>query len=332
MTMNRFNRLTLLVMSLILLLSVSYSLTPASKAHAATGPGGLSYTGNLTWNASTGTLTFTSSGSIQGFYYNVPTTVTKVIIKANVRVTGGFKFYGNATIEGENWNTSEIYGTSEQRYTQNRGLNPWQHNAIEMVGTGTLYVKKLKSLNPRGYHISGYGTSTIIHADNVRLIDNRGGDQNNSDGFIGSNGSSIKNSYIKTGDDAIKLYRNMTIENVEIRMLRNGAPIQFGWNNDDNQNVTATINNLTVVGESPNNYYNLAVFTWVNQNNTSTKNITINGINVQVPGAKLFQLNPSPGTANITMTGASISVGSYGVKNTSGTIKINGSTAQSNTY
>ncbi|MBO2943384.1 hypothetical protein JJQ72_05225 [Paenibacillus sp. F411] len=321
-----------LVLFLVFSMISASMLSATGNVHAATGPGGLNYSGGLTWNSSTGTLTFTGTGSIQGFYYDVPTTVKKVVIKSNVTVTGAFKFYGNATIEGENQNTSVIYGTPEQKYTQNRGLNPWEHNAIALMSNATLNVKNLKTLNPRGYHISGYGSATVIHADRVSLIDDRGGDQNNSDGFIGSNGSSIKNSFIKTGDDSIKLYRNMTIENVEIHMLRNGAPIQFGWNDDDNQNVTATITGLKVVGKSPNNYYNLAVFTWLNNNNTSTKNITISDVDIQVPGAKLFQLNPSGGTANITMTGATIQTGTYGVKNTKGTISINGSTQQKNNY
>ncbi|MEK3885146.1 sugar-binding protein [Paenibacillus sp. PL2-23] len=294
---------------------------------------GLRYTqGGSLWDAASGTLTFTKSGTIDGFFYQVPSAVKKVFIASNVTVTGGFLFSSSATIEGESWDTSVIYGTPEQRYSQNRGLNPWQLNAIEMRGNGTLHVKNLKSLNPKGYHISGYGSGTVIHVDHVQMIDDRGGDQNNGDGFVGTDGSSIRNSFISTGDDAIKLYRNMTIENVEIEMLHNGAPIQLGWNDDENQVVNASIKDLKVVGKSPSETYNLGVFSWVHGTTAKTRNLTIDGLYVNAPGAQLFRINSPNAKLNMNIVDANIITGVYGTVKSTGAITINGSTERSNYY
>ena len=284
-----------------------------------------------TWDAQTGTLTFTESGEIGDFFYKVPEDVKNILIKQNVTVTGGFKFYHDATIEGESWDTSIIYGTDEQRYTQNNNLNPWEYNAIGVHADVTVHVKNLQVLNPKGYCVSGYEPASIIHVQHVKMIDDRGGDQNNSDGFIGANGSSLRDVYFDLGDDTIKLYRDMTIEDVEINMQHNGAPIQIGWNDDNNGDVTATIKNLKITG-SQEDGYNLAVFSWVNENHTKTVDLTIDGLYIEVPKAALFKLSPPNATANFTFNNANILTAIYGAVAPSGNIVINDATDQTNYY
>ena len=175
----------------------------------------------------------------------------------------------------------------------------------------TVHVKNLQVLNPKGYCVSGYEPASIIHVQHVKMIDDRGGDQNNSDGFIGANGSSLRDVYFDLGDDTIKLYRDMTIEDVEINMQHNGAPIQIGWNDDNNGDVTATIKNLKITGNQEDGY-NLAVFSWVNENHTKTVDLTIDGLYVEVPEAALFKLSPPNATANFTFNNANILTAIYG--------------------
>ena len=314
--------------------SLKLSSQSAPVEQVETAPGLFYDKDGATWDASTGIITFTKSGSIKDFFYRVPTTVNKIIIKSDVTVTGAFKFFGTCTIEGENWDTSVIYGTSERRYSQNNNLNPWQQNAIAMEAPGTLTVKNLKTLNPRGYNISGYAKDSVIQCEKVKMIDDRGGDQNNSDGFVGQDGSYLKDCYIDVGDDAVKLYRSIDLENVTIKMQHNGAPLQLGWNDDDDRTVISNIKNLTVIGTASDESYNRGVISWVNKGkNKGPRTVNITDCKILVPGASLFELNPPQGAANITIKNGNIATGIYGVNKTANSkISINGSSDKSNYY
>ncbi len=316
----------------ILVIGILFTMLFTACGQAETTRADLLYpeTGYI-WDEKTATLTFTESGEIGDFFYKVPEDVKNILIKEGVTITGGFKFYHDATIEGESWDTSIIYGTDEQRYTQNNNLNPWEYNAIGVHADATVNVRKLQVLNPRGYCISGYEPASIIHVEHVKMIDDRGGDQNNSDGFIGANGSTLKDVYFDLGDDTIKLYRDMAIEDVEIHMQHNGAPIQIGWNDDNNGGVTATIKNLKITGDQEEGY-NLAVISWVNENHTKTVDLTIDGLYIEVPEAALFKLAPPNATANFTFDNANILTAIYGSVTPSGTISINGLTDETNYY
>jgi hypothetical protein len=297
----------------------------------ARNPSWITYTGRTSWDAGTGTLTFLSTGSFpqSSFFWRAPREVKQVVIAPSVTVTGGIKADHDMTIEGRDRETSVLFGTAEQRWPQNRGIAPWTVSAIEGLSRPTLTIRNLTSRNPRGYNISNWGG--VTHVDNVSLIDDRGGDQNNSDGFVGGNGSTIKNSYIRTGDDAIKLYFDMTIEDVTIDMEHNGAPIQFGWNNEQSQ-VRGTIRGLTVRGVSRDGRYNRGVFSWVqNHVNGARRSVTIEGLDVDVPGGDLFELRPTNGSVDMDITDADIAVRGYGRKN-AGTLLICGTTRQASTY
>ena len=101
----------------------------------------------------------------------------------------------------------------------------WKYGAISVAEDATVYVTNLTSKNPRSYHITGCAERSIIHVSQCNLLDTRAGVRNNSDGFGAAAGSSIRDSFISTSDDAIKIYHDMTIERVTIEQHRNGAPI-----------------------------------------------------------------------------------------------------------
>lgn len=318
---------------------------------------GLYYTaGGATFDKTNGTLTFVSSGTIQDpklkakyevsetgalkldAWYNVfkvPASVKKIIINENVTVTGRFALSNDCTIEGKDRDTSIIYGTTETRYSHNRGDMygkswdmPYKYSSIDVTADGknsnaVVNVKNLTVQDPYGYCISGYGKGSVIHCNGVSMIDKRGGDQNNSDGFVGQDGSSLTDVYIETADDAVKVYHSIDMKDVKIKMLRNGAPIQFGWNADDDQDTVVNIDGLTVTSDPACKYYNLAVFSWVSNANLKTVDIKADNVNIDVPYADLFRLNPPKGTANVTMTNAKINTNKLGYNFTNGTIKIN---------
>lgn len=320
------------------------------------------------WDAETGTLTFVKSGTIENpedkekytpyetndsllldaWYkvFHVPSDVKKIVIKANVTVTGRFDITNDCTIEGENWETSKIFGTSQQRYSHNRGDaygegwdTPWKYSMIDVTAAATVNIKNLTIQNPFGYCVSGYAANAIIHCDSIAMLDTRGGNQNNSDGLLAQTGSSIKNSYISLGDDAIKAYHSIDIENVAIEMLQNGAPIQLGWGKEDiaddvdDENITVNIKNLDITSEKNATYnYNRGIISFKGSDNEKTVNMNIDGCNFIVPNAKLFEMNPSKATINITMDNAYIhKLKDYGTNLTQGTISINGNT-EKNTY
>jgi len=107
------------------------------------------------------------------------------------------------------------------------------------------------------YNISGYANHSVLHVSRCRLVDTRPGDNNNSDGFAGAAGSTLTDTFISTSDDAIKVYRDMTVRNVTIEQRRNGAPIQLGWGGEPGP-AKVTIENLTIRGVDPQGLYNMA--------------------------------------------------------------------------
>lgn len=309
---------------------------------------GLNYSGKTTWDLSAGTLTFASSGSMpttkEGFHWQVPAGVKRIVIASNVTVRGGFRvpFRTEANplqIIGNDRDTSVILGTDEEQWTVQNGIadhDKWKYGTVSVLADATVQVSNLTSKNPRGYHISGYANKSVLHVSGCNLLDTRPGQNNNSDGFIGANGSTISDSFISTGDDGIKVYHDITIRNVVIEHHRNGAPIQFGWGGEGGH-AKATIENLTIKGVSRDNRYNMAPFTWERGSN-NTREVTIRGLNVETTGQfydeetkhwlpiGLFELKPKSCTLNLNITGANIGALSHGIRHTLGVISIDGTT------
>jgi hypothetical protein len=309
-------------------------------------PGGLSYTGETSWDAATATLTFKTSGKMpagkEEFFWQVPPEVKRIHIERKVTVQGGFRVGFRApenplSIGGGDRNSSVVFGTETERWTASNGVaenDKWKYGTVSVLADATVHVSNLTSKNPRGYHISGYANQSKLHLSQCDLLDTRPGQNNNSDGFIGSAGSTISDCFISTGDDAIKAYHDMVIRNVTIHQHRNGAPIQFGWGGKTGH-AKVEIENLTIKGASEDGLYNMAPFTW-EAGNQGVRDVSIKGLKIELSGKlydeasqswlpmSLFELKPAQGTVNLSASDADIGLLEPGVRKTRGTITING--------
>ena len=301
------------------------------------------YSGRVTWDAESAVVRFESSGSMpetkEGFFWNVPPDVKRIEIAANVTVRGGFRIgfrdsSNPLAIVGADRGTSRIFGTDVESWTDKNGIadaDKWKYGSISVLADAEVRVEMLTAENPRGYNISGYADKSVIHVSDCDLLDTRDGDNNNSDGFIGAAGSSIRNSLISTSDDSIKVYHDITIENVTIEQHRNGAPIQFGWGGETGR-ARATIRNLTIRGVDPEDRYNMAPFTW-EAGTTGRRDVTVTGLRIDLAGSMyieesmqwapigLFELKPRDCILNLTATGTATGL-PEGIRNTRGLIRI----------
>ena len=286
------------------------------------------YSGNTSWNSTSGTLTFSTSGTIyfswkegsgndpetdqmQNFW-NVPTEVKKIVINANVTVTGAFHTFGNCSIEGVNRYTSKVYGTPLERWADKNNpggqdLEEWYYAQFQNYG-GVLNIKNLTSLNPFSYHVRGWGTK--VNMDNCDIIDTRGGSGNHSDGYCGGDGSVVNNCYFETGDDVFKVYFNYTANNCTIKMVENAVPIQLGWG-DYSNGAHVTFNDLTITGNSgrwsPSNTN--AVIS--GRSGKYDVTVDINGCTIQNPNAHMVMLWESGMTLRGNITDAKIDIKAY---------------------
>lgn len=324
----------------------SVILLALTQVASGEGLGGLSYSGEAGWDAATATLTFKSSGNMprgkEDFFWQVPPEVKRIHIDRNVTVQGGFRV-GFRTPEnplhivGADRKASVVFGTASERWTTSNRVaenDKWKYGAVSVLADATVHVSNLTSKNPRGYHFSGYASRSVLHVSQCDLVDTRLGQNNNSDGFIGSAGSTISDCFISTGDDAIKAYHDVVIRNVTIEQHRNGAPIQFGWGGERGH-AKVDIENLTIKGASKDGLYNMAPFTW-EAGNQGVREVTIKGLNVHLTGKLydetaqrwlpigLFELKPTHCTVNFTATGADIGPLLPGIRQTRGTITIDG--------
>jgi len=311
------------------------------------------YSGIATWDETSKTVTFETTGTIyfadkvgngnnpqtdqmQNFW-DVPTTVAKIIIKENVTLTGAFHTFATCAIEGENRYTSIVYGTDVQRWADannpgGQDLSEWYYAQFQNYG-GTLTIKNLTSLNSFSYHVRGW-SGKVIHLDNCDFIDNRGGSGNHSDGFCGGDGSTVNNCYFETGDDIFKTYFDYTVTNCTVNMIENCVPIQMGWG-DYSSGSKVDFYNLTITGTSgrwsPNKTYGVIV------GRTGNYSITVNidGLNLENPNAHLVMLWEENMTLNGAITNAKINVKAYTqAEYNKGTVNLTvcGSTEQSGQY
>ncbi|MFM1942941.1 MAG: hypothetical protein RI897_1923 [Verrucomicrobiota bacterium] len=309
-------------------------------------PAGLSYSGETRWDAATATLTFRSSGNMpegkEEFFWEVPPDVQRIYIEPNVTVHGGFRVgfrppENPLHIGGGDRKTSVVVGTEMERWTAANGVadnDKWRYGTVSVLADAIVHVSNLTSKNPRGYHVSGYANRSVLHVSQCDLLDTRPGQNNNSDGFIGSAGSTISDCFISTGDDAIKAYHDMVIRNVTIEHHRNGAPIQFGWGGDGSR-AKVQIEDLTIRGVSRDGLYNMAPFTW-EDGTKGVRDVSIKGLKIVLTGKLydeaaqrwlaigLFELKPASCTLNFTATDADIGLLRTGVRETRGSITVNG--------
>ncbi|KJF45303.1 hypothetical protein [Draconibacterium sediminis] len=279
------------------------------------------YSGTTHWNAQNATLTFESSGKLEfdrqdtcfNYFWNVPNEVKKIVINENTTVTAGFHTYNDCIIEGENRKTSVIYGTPEQSWANNRKIVAWKYSHILNHG-GVLRINNLSMINPYSFFVRSF--NQLAHIRNCDFIDYRGGHHNHSDGFAGGDGSTVDNCYFATGDDAIKLYADMTVTNTTIEMITNCVPIQLGWGNYSDGAV-GTFKNLTIIGEAGRNNSDMAVIS--GRKGKYEVTVNIDGCEIKNPNAVLVSLWDETMTLNGEIKNARINVRAYSDRRTAGT-------------
>lgn len=278
----------------------------------------------INWNQTTGTVEIlknvsfssgTSTAAVDadkdGFNWNVPDVVNMIVIKAGVTVTGHFKLGKTVTIMGEDRLTSIIYGTAKRKWALGpNGTNDspncneatgddlaadcqkWQYGAISGNKTGEVYtVKNLTIRNARTYAVTSFNSKIIMN--NVYIVNTRpaddglGGDYgSNSDGVSAGKDSEIKNCKFDTWDDSIKLYKDMTVENVTIVQNGNGAAFQFGWGSKPS--TTHTLKNILIVSKNIN-YSNLSVFSVSGETADIPSTINLGDFAVRIENEQKFR-------------------------------------------
>jgi hypothetical protein len=302
------------------------------------------YSGTATWNSTTKTVTFTSTGVITfpnrvektDNIWHIPASVSKVFINANVQVTGQFTWGHVMTFEGADKNTSVVFGTPSQGVLNKAGLDKKYtcvaYSTFYGYGTGDNYIKNLTTLNPLGFMFTGKGNCRL-HLDHVRGIDNRGGWGNHSDGISAASGSTVKNCYLETGDDAIKVYANILVEDTEIKMVQNCVPIQYTWGTYGSGAV-GTFKRVKITGShgrgSEKQIIDVASS---NVGANYTKTIIMDSCTFDNPNATLIRFTDNNVNSTITITNSKINVKAYGAKYGKGVVTICGQvTPRTNIY
>ena len=293
------------------------------------------YSGVLAWNQSDAALRFTSSGDIvftnaglKSFIWDIPPEVRRVQIGKNVTVNGAFHSRASVMIAGEDRQTSVVYGTDEQRWSQNRSIKAFTICTFQNFG-GVMTISNLTSLNPRGF--PGRGWDNVVHAGSCDFLDRRGGYHNNSDGFEGGHGSTVHDCYFESGDDIIKVYHNVTVTDTTIKMITNSVPIQLGWGNYSDGAV-GTFRNLRVFGDGGRQNEGNAIIS--GRQGRYAVTINMDGGHIENPNGTLVSLREDSMTLRGAITNVHIKLKSYAGEYRKGTnlLTVCGSTEQRATF
>lgn len=281
---------------------------------------------NVIWDKTNATLTFIKTTQfsnkpnpdldIEGFYWVVPITIKSVFINKNIKITGGFRAIGDLTIQGKDRKTSEIFGTDTKGWSLgpdgktdpntscSRGAKgddylhdceKWKYGAVSSIAPklATVTVKGLTITNARAYAVTSFGAKIMMDNVHVRITRTLPDYHSNSDGISAGAGSIVRNCKFDCWDDAIKLYKDMTVENVTIIHNSNGAPFQLGWNNDNN--TTNHILKNILIKVKNKDYSNLALFSASLTSGKVIRNVTVDGLKVHYESTqKLRGTNPLP--------------------------------------
>lgn len=299
--------------------SLSASQVPVSSIEELS----KAYTGKIDWNENKKRVTFLTSGTIvfqnrqdyKSFYWGVPSNVEEILIKKDVKIIGQFHFRNEVLIQGEDAETSVVYGTPTPSLLRNQNLDAnggtVPYSAFYGVGDFQLRIENLSSINPIGFHFTGKD-GCIIHLDRIRAIDDRGGHHNHSDGISAASGSTVKNSFFSSGDDIIKVYNDIYVENVIIEMIQNCVPIQFGWGNYGS-GAKGVFKNVKITGKLGRSNTGNAVIDA--RKGYYDKYLEIEGLIIENPNAVLVNFwnegvngKPGGGNAKITINNAKIEV------------------------
>lgn len=270
------------------------------------------FSGKCTWDQTNFTLRFIQSGEIgfeaiglRSFIWHIPPEVKEIRIAKGVTVNGAFHSKATVAIAGEDRKTSVVYGTDECSWAKSHNVQPFENCTFQNFG-GVMTISNLTSLNPRGFHVRGWGK--VVHVRSCDFIDRRGGWHNNSDGFEGGDGSTVHDCYFESGDDIIKVYFKIAVTDTTIKMVQNSVPIQLGWGNYSNGAV-GTFKNLTVLGSGGRGNEGNAVIS----GHTGRFDVTINidGCHIENLNGTLVNLAEESMTLRGSITHAHIRLKAY---------------------
>ncbi len=202
------------------------------------------------------------------------------------------------------------------------------YSAVLGRGKIEIFIRNLTTLNPIAYMWTGVGGARI-HLDRVRGIDNRGGWYNHSDGIQAAAGSTVKNCYLETGDDAIKVYNDILVQNTTIKMIQNCVPIQLGWGSYGDK-ARGVFRNVTIIGDRGRGKAPAVI---EGTKGEYRKTIDIDRLVVANPKSALIRLREEGMELDLTIKNADIAVREFS-SDCRGICRsvINGSKAQTNRY
>ncbi len=234
-------------------------------------------------NVVNGVATYTASKNI-GRKFSIPNEWTKIIIKANVTLTGSFYMPTRTTpieIMGENRKTSIIQGDGSR--PTDDGINGRSYSAIRADKSPDVYVHDLTVTKPMKFHIhGGFGNVTAERCDIIA-----GSDTHTTDGIHGGAGKTvIKDCYIDVYDDALYTIECKLVENTTIVHNKNGGPFMTSWGASVPENHTCIVRNCTVI-ENSNIGYNHGVFSWSQKHEDYAQTI-----HIKIEGSLAIKVNP----------------------------------------
>ncbi|MEX0322719.1 MAG: hypothetical protein AB3N63_11205 [Puniceicoccaceae bacterium] len=206
-----------------------------------------------------------------------------------IYIPGGAYVIG--TFNGENIHNAKIYGRgvlSACGKDRLPGMPAIPYSMIHQAGEASKQViEGIVSTDAPHFHLTFRGQVII---DNVKMI----GYWHQTDGTVTGNNSVVKNTFMKTNDDYIKLYSdNSYHENNTMFHQVNGAPFQFCWGtqNGDNNMVKDTYIIYSSYGRGDNVKKNTAVINARNAPEQITENNIWDGIYIDNGCHMLIGLN-----------------------------------------
>jgi len=262
---------------------------------------------DLEQDASYAVLEHATTASIAG----VPASKTGIYFKAGVHDIGLYTVptnIKNIYIEGGAW----VYGAILISGTRNNA-------DVKIFGRGTLSSGRLKYREAYciGTPQDGSTAADRITIDGITVADPKyfavrligrnntvawtkviGGWVYNCDGIAAFAGSTVKNCFSWANDDNLKVYRdNITVEDLVLWHLNNGAAIQMGWDGAQATDVTIkrvdllhsewnnSAGNRGVLGFVGNRYANANSNCW-------QKNLTIEDLVTETPVRLIWRITP----------------------------------------
>ena len=240
---------------------------------------------NVCWQPNACTLKIVSSIQFGGdddaesFYWTPPASICKLVIAQNTKLTGGLRLDAANKIEvkGEDRDSSIIYGTEIMGWNKKK-LEPPKPNmgpysaisVLNATGSCDVHVHHLTVLNSRAFAMTALKCPWLV--EEVTIRNTRGKDyHSNSDGISSGAGTVVRNCIIDTWDDSLKLYADMTVQNVTIYHNANGAPLQLGWG--DMKPSTHHLSDIQIIRGNTAGQFNMAM---ISEAGGSLSNTTLN--------------------------------------------------------